>query len=223
MSNGNNFHFTFNFHAPVGQQISHVEKLETHFDKDMSMQVIDTGAVMNAHDDEEEPLRNYIFQERIFNTNERLVRLRNTIASAIDMGEESALYGTPQEKRIHPHARNEWYYIVKAIEESEISKPFAITHFVEQMMEWYPHLFLCDAGEEREAFKRRLSKAISDEKGAWKHGRMKEVISLADMWAKRNQLGLDTAKMERIYAIAYKGLYQNLKALKQSITQEKSR
>ena len=56
MSNGNNFHFTFNFHAPVGQQISHVEKLETHFDKDMSMQVIDTGAVMNAHDDEEEPL-----------------------------------------------------------------------------------------------------------------------------------------------------------------------
>ena len=52
MSNGNNFHFTFNFHAPVGQQISHVEKLETHFDKDMTMQVIDTGAVMN----EEEPL-----------------------------------------------------------------------------------------------------------------------------------------------------------------------
>ena len=53
MSNGNNFHFTFNFHGPVGQQISHVEKLETHFDKDMSMQVIDTGAVMN--EDEEEP------------------------------------------------------------------------------------------------------------------------------------------------------------------------
>ena len=56
MSNGNNFHFTFNFHGPVGQQISHVEKLETHFDKDMSMQVIDTGAVMNADEDEEKPL-----------------------------------------------------------------------------------------------------------------------------------------------------------------------
>ena len=56
MTDGNNFHFTFNFHAPVGQQISHVEKLEAHFDKDMSMQVIDTGAVMNADEDEEEPL-----------------------------------------------------------------------------------------------------------------------------------------------------------------------
>ncbi|MBR5611567.1 MAG: hypothetical protein IKW43_00335 [Bacteroidaceae bacterium] len=210
MSNGNNFHFTFNFHGPVGQQISHVEKLETHFDKDMSMQVIDTGAVMN----EEEPLRNYIFLERIFNTNEHLIRLRNTIASAIDMGEETARYGTPQEKRIHPHARNEWYYIVKAIEESEISKPFAITHFVEQMMEWYPHLFPSALGEERESVKRRLSKAISEEKGLWKHGKMKEVISLGDMWAKRNLLALDPAKMERIYAIAYKGLYQNLKDLK---------
>ena len=55
MSNGNTIHFTFNFHGPVGQQISHVEKLETHFDKDMSMQVIDTGAVMNADAEEEEP------------------------------------------------------------------------------------------------------------------------------------------------------------------------
>ena len=56
MSDGNNFHFTFNFHAPVGQQIAHVDKLEAHFDKDMSMQVIDTGAVMNADAEEEEPL-----------------------------------------------------------------------------------------------------------------------------------------------------------------------
>ena len=52
MSDGNNFHFTFNFHAPVGQQIAHVDKLEAHFDKDMSMQVIDTGAVMNVHEEE---------------------------------------------------------------------------------------------------------------------------------------------------------------------------
>ena len=52
MSNGKNYHFTFNFHAPVGQQIAHVDKLEAHFDKDMSMQVIDTGAVMNVHEEE---------------------------------------------------------------------------------------------------------------------------------------------------------------------------
>ena len=52
MSDGNNFHFTFNFHGPVGQQISHVDKLEAHFDKDMSMQVVDANAMTNSNDEE---------------------------------------------------------------------------------------------------------------------------------------------------------------------------
>lgn len=34
--------FTFHFHAPVGQQIAHVDKIEAHFDKDMNMQVMNT-------------------------------------------------------------------------------------------------------------------------------------------------------------------------------------
>ena len=52
MSNGNNFHFTFNFHAPVGQQIARVDKLVAHFDKDMSMQVVDTDAMINSDEGE---------------------------------------------------------------------------------------------------------------------------------------------------------------------------
>lgn len=35
--------FQFNFYAPVGQNIARVEHMEVHFDKDMSMQVVDTG------------------------------------------------------------------------------------------------------------------------------------------------------------------------------------
>lgn len=41
----NTLNFTFNFHGSVGQSIAHVDKLEAHFDKDMSMQVVDTAAV----------------------------------------------------------------------------------------------------------------------------------------------------------------------------------
>ena len=52
MSHGNNFHFTFNFHGPVGQQIAHVDKLEAHFDKDMTMQVVDTDGMMNSDEGE---------------------------------------------------------------------------------------------------------------------------------------------------------------------------
>ena len=46
MSNEKNtINFTFNFNAPVGQNIAHVDKLEAHFDKEMSMQVVDTAAI----------------------------------------------------------------------------------------------------------------------------------------------------------------------------------
>lgn len=47
MSNERNIHFTFNFNAPVGQNIAHVDKLEAHFDKDMTMQVLDTNSIVN--------------------------------------------------------------------------------------------------------------------------------------------------------------------------------
>ena len=45
MSNEKTINFTFNFNAPVGQNIAHVDKLEAHFDKDMTMQVVDTASV----------------------------------------------------------------------------------------------------------------------------------------------------------------------------------
>ena len=174
-------------------------------------------------DDSESPLRNHIFIEKIFDTNERLLKLRNTIASAIDMGEATIMYGKPQDYRINPEAQNEWYYIVKAIEEAGVAKDFAITHFIEQMQEWFPTLFPSESKEEWEKFKRRLSKSISEEKSLWKHGKMKDVIPLKDMWAKQKQISMDSSKMERIYAIAYKGLYQNLVDLKDKIAKEKSR
>ena len=45
MSNEKTINFTFNFNAPVGQNIAHVDKLEAHFDKDMTMQVVDAKAM----------------------------------------------------------------------------------------------------------------------------------------------------------------------------------
>lgn len=39
---------TFNFNAPIGQQIAHVDKIEAHFDKDMGMQVTMAGQVPPA-------------------------------------------------------------------------------------------------------------------------------------------------------------------------------
>ena len=37
---------TFNFYAPIGQQIAHVDKIEAHFDKDMTMHVDDSDGAL---------------------------------------------------------------------------------------------------------------------------------------------------------------------------------
>lgn len=49
--------FTFHFHAPVGQQIAHVDKIEAHFDKDMNMQV------MNPNQPSTQPIETEVVTE----------------------------------------------------------------------------------------------------------------------------------------------------------------
>lgn len=170
---------------------------------------------------EEEPLRNIIFSERLFDSNARLAKLRDTIAAAIDMGDATIMYGEPQAMRINPTVHSEWYYIVKSIEEAKVAHgKLSVTGFIEQMMEWYPMLFPDGTKEEWEKFKRRLSKSISDEKSLWRQGKMKEVVSLREMWAKGMSRVLGDAKANRIYEIAYKGLYTSLTALKHELERD---
>ncbi|MBQ6064549.1 MAG: hypothetical protein IJK87_13145 [Prevotella sp.] len=172
---------------------------------------------------EEDPLRNIIFSERLFDSNARLAKLRDTIASAIDMGDATIMYGKPQAMRIDPTVKSEWYYIVKSIEEAKVAHDkLSVTGFIEQMMEWYPMLFPDGTKEEWEKFKRRLSKSISDEKSLWRQGKMKEVVSLREMWAKGISKKIGSAKANRIYEIAYKGLFRNLENLKGEIEREKT-
>ena len=63
----NTLNFTFNFNAPVGQNIAHVDKLEAHFDKDMTMQVIDTKAM------EASPLPEVLLTEKARELHAKLV------------------------------------------------------------------------------------------------------------------------------------------------------
>ena len=43
-----NLNQTFNFYAPIGQQIAHVDKIEAHFDKDMTMHVDDSDGALSV-------------------------------------------------------------------------------------------------------------------------------------------------------------------------------
>lgn len=162
----------------------------------------------------DEPLKNFIFNISYFDSNDKLVKLRNTIAAAIDMGDETCLYGEPQEKRINPSNKNEWYYIMKAIVESGVAKSnIADKDFVEQMVEWFPKLFPVEPQETKEAEKRKLAKSISGERSRWKKGNAKQEVALKDTMASGIVRTLGT-KAQLMFEIAYKGLCLHLSELK---------
>lgn len=172
---------------------------------------------------EEEPLKNFIFNVSLFDSNSRLAKLRDTIAAAIDMGEATIMYGKPQEVRINPASKNEWYYIVKAICESGVARTkISNTNFVEQMVEWFPMLFPDETPETFKDFKRKLSKSISEERHLWRKGSMKQEVPLKEIWSKGMVKVLGAAKAERVNQIANKGLLTHLLALKQDIERENS-
>lgn len=177
----------------------------------------------DATQDAEEPLGTKIFDTRLFNNNQRLNKLRATIASAIDIGDFSSLFPDRQETRINPQVKKDWYYIIKPIEEANVAKRFSVTQFLDEMIDWFPFLFDFGSVEEMATYKRLFSKSISEEKSLWRHGKKKEIIPLKEMWAKSKDLqGLDSAAKERIWEIAHEGLYKKLVALKQEIERENS-
>ena len=181
------------------------------------------GVALEEDEKDETILRNHIFNERLFNSNARLAKLRDTIAAAIDMGDATIMYGKPQETRINPSVQSEWNYIMKGIKESGVAKSsMGDTAFIEQMVEWFPMLFPDETPEKFKEFKRKLLKSISAERRQWKQGKIKMEVTLKEMSAKGIGKVLGDAKANRIYEIAYKGLFTNLTALKHEIEHENS-
>lgn len=179
----------------------------------------DEKQTLDAVDDE--PLRNHIFDSRLFDSNDKLVRLRNTIASAIDMGDDSIIDGNPQELRINPAVKSEWYYIMRAIKESGVAKTsMGDASFVDQMVEWFPMLFSDESVEMPMAYKRKLARSISAERSFWKQGNAKIEVTLKDMWAKHIEHRIGRAKANRVWEIAYQGLYTSLTNLRYEMGQE---
>ena len=84
MSNEKNtINFTFNFNAPVGQNIAHVDKLEAHFDKEMSMQVVDTASLATS---QEAPLGVTPLPEVLLTDKARALHGRLREAGLVDEG-----------------------------------------------------------------------------------------------------------------------------------------
>ena len=79
----NTLNFTFNFNAPVGQNIAHVDKLEAHFDKEMTMQVVDTATLATS---QEAPLGVPPLPEVLLTDKARELHARLVEAGMVDEG-----------------------------------------------------------------------------------------------------------------------------------------
>lgn len=73
--NSNRPQQTMNFYAPIGQQITHVDKIEAHFDKDMKMVITSAEEVADT-DDLEESNKRKSMRKRVKPAAETTVRTR---------------------------------------------------------------------------------------------------------------------------------------------------
>lgn len=169
-----------------------------------------------------EGLENIIFNSYLFDTDEKLTCLRNIIAASINLGDDNGKLIAPEKQQIAPSVQNEWYYILKAIDEAEIviKRIFKDSTFTRQIISWYPWLFQFDSAEEMSRFQRKWQKSISHERSIWKKGKNGVVTDIKDMWANYKNLNIDRAKVERLYAIAH-NLKQKLSDYKTELFMQK--
>lgn len=165
--------------------------------------------------EDEQILKPLFFNPRIFNNNDRLHQLRKTIGHYLEMGDANDEFGEPIEYRLDLRNNNEWYYLMKAIEEADIASSFHVPELVEMVLQWFPKLHIFDDNEQIEPYKGRISRSVSKEKNKWKY--KNEVTLLKDMLIRCEVLQLNYDNVFRMFQASYKGLYSALIALKKNL------
>lgn len=142
--------------------------------------------------EDEEVLENHIFSPSIFDSNDKLVSLRNVIGNALE----------------NLHANNELYWVLAALKEADVLNfQTTDTDFLRQMKEWFTLHPIISLEINK------LQQSISAEKSKWKADG--KIVSLKNLKAKSTRLHqLKREKINRIMDIAYEGLYKELMQLR---------
>lgn len=153
-------------------------------------------------------LTNDIFNDELFNTNERLVALRDTIVS-----------GVTGKDCIDLASGTEWYWLYAALYDAEVletrkNRENVVTDagLVRQMAKWLSHV----VGTIDEERVRQICKSMSAERGKWMMNG--KPLSLVDLEAnKRRVRAMKENKINRIIRVAYERLYLPLLKLKEDM------
>ena len=118
----------FNFHAPVGQNIAHVDTLNVTFDKDMKMQVIDLDSIADSSSEDEVKTtspqsQNFIFRTRINGKTINLATVRRVVEDVVVK---------------HIKYKYEWFAVYRIMYDMKILEELQLSRFAEQMQAWFP-------------------------------------------------------------------------------------
>lgn len=165
---------------------------------------------------------NSIFKQKVFNTNAKVVRLRDAIGAGIKGAKLTDGSGLLEDRpQIDPSMQNEWYYVWKMISESELlDRKVTVRAFIAQMLEWYPEVFDEMADEKQKtAFVEKMGKSISAEKRKWMQSGVE--VPFRDMNHKWKELQLDNNKVQPMFLMC-RDLRDALQNLKSAIQKEEA-
>jgi hypothetical protein len=166
--------------------------------------VVVDGAGRLTEETSSELLTNDIFNDELFNTNERLVALRDTILS-----------GVTGKDCLDLSSGHEWYWLYAALHdagtlETRKNRENVVTDagFVRQMAKWLFNI----VGTINEKRVRQICKSMSAERGKWMMNG--QPLSLVDLEANKRRLrAMKENKINRIIRVAYERLYLPLMKL----------
>ena len=153
-------------------------------------------------------LTNDIFNDELFNTNERLVALRDTIVS-----------GVTGKDCLDLASGHEWYWLYAALYDAGVfetrkNRDNVVTDagFVRQMAKWLFNI----VGTIDDERVRQICKSMSAERGKWMMNG--QPLSLVDLEANKRRLrAMKENKINRIIRVAYERLYLPLMKLKEGM------
>lgn len=165
---------------------------------------------------------NNIFRRKLFNTNAKVVRLRDAIGARIKGAKLTDGGGLLEDRpQIDPTKQNEWYYVWKMLHESGLLDRNATRRaFIAQMLDWYPEVFdeVAD-DEQKKTFVRKMESSISAEKSKWTQGKVE--VAFKDMNHKWQELYLNWKSVQPMLSVC-KDLFFALQNLKSAIEQEEA-
>ena len=156
----------------------------------------------------EESMENIIFNPKIFNTPEKLARLKQTISGCI--GEKP----TKDEKKIDASKKNQLFYLYAALWSlPDVIANESMVNFIRQMALWFPEYLSLDKKEQR-----NYEQSLSHEKKKWEQEDELLKVTEWKTFFKKSSMSLTKAKSFEALAIT---IYTTVNELLKGIRKEK--